>query len=117
MTGPINLVRRSYDYDSQQGCWLERGWLTITPALTGTITANLGLECTIDQGIFGTYGTAQLGDALSVNSINITQGESASGARITAAGVGKVKLYNVTGSNITDSVATTYDYELIHYNS
>ena len=106
---PANVTFKTMQFDGVKGGWIERGILTVTPAATGVITANLGLECTVDQSL-----TANVGDQLSVNARGITAGEIPVGARITAQGIGKVTLYNVTGSNITDSNAQTFDYVLVH---
>ena len=117
--GPTNLVIRSASYDAQKGVWVERGYLTVTPAATGVITANQELECAVDQVMKSADGTvtAQPGDTLFVNGQNLKAGEVPKGARITAAGVAKVIIANVTGSNITDSNAQSYDYLLYHYAS
>jgi|SRR5579871_469697 len=101
---------KATQYNGVQGGWIERGTVTLTPAGTATITANAEIECTTDTNISGNTG-----DQIFVNPINLTTGLVPKGARFTANGTVKVKIANVTGSNITDSTATTYDYILIHY--
>jgi hypothetical protein len=107
---PAANVVKSSQYDSVKGAWIERGIATIIPAGTGTITANLGLECAFDNVL-----SCNLGDQIMVNAWNLDAGIIPAGARVTAQGTAKVKLYNVTGTNITDSSAQTFDYMLVHY--
>lgn len=92
------------------GGWVERGFFTLTPAVTSVISSDLAVECTADSNI-----SANVGDQIFVNARNLTSGLIPSGARVTAKGIVAVKLTNITGSTVTDSTATTYDYELVHY--
>jgi hypothetical protein len=101
----------STHYDGNKGCWVERGIATIIPAATGVITANLNLECPFDNNL-----SCNIGDQIFVNARGGNKaGEVVGGARVTAQGTAKVQLYNVTGTNITNSSADTFDYELLHY--
>lgn len=106
------VLNKATQNDGLRGAWKEHGQATIIPAATGVVTANLGLECAFDNNL-----SVNIGDQIFVNSWNLSAGLVVGGARVTAQGTAKVILYNVTGSNITQSSAQTFDYTVIHYNS
>lgn len=105
------LTIKSTQYDGVKGAWVERGIATIIPAATAVLSNATQAEFPFDNNF-----SCNIGDQIWVNLQNATKsGLIAQGARVTAQGVAKVTLYNITGSNITDSVAETIDYELVHY--
>lgn len=92
--------------DSMKGGWIETGEFTVTP---GVVSNNTSVEIAADVS-----PTCKVGDQLFVNAQNIPAGEIVVGARVTATNTAKVKLANYSGSNVTDSTQTTYDYLLVH---
>ena len=103
-------VVKSTSYDAQKGCWIERGIATIIPAATSTLSTGTAAEFPFDNNL-----SCNVGDQIFFNAQNITSGDIVVGARVTAQGTAKVKLYNISGTNITDSNAQTFDYMLLHY--
>lgn len=92
--------------DAMKGGWEESGEFTVTP---GVISNNTSVEIVADV-----QPTCKVGDQIFVNAQNVPSGEIVVGARITATNTVKVKLANYSGSNVTDSAATTYDYFIVH---
>ena len=106
----MSVTIKSRQYDALKGAWLEVGQFTLTPAATAVISANTEIELAIDNTI-----TCNTGDQIFVNPQNIKTGLVPKGARVQSNNTVKVIIANVTGSNITDSTAETFDYQLYHY--
>jgi hypothetical protein len=95
--------------DAVKGGWIKTGQFTVTP---GSVSSGVLTKVNADVS-----PACAIGDQIFVNAHLLPVGEICNGAYITAANTVQVSLYNISGSTVTDSASTTYDYIIVRMTS
>lgn len=101
-------VIKSTSYDSQKGCFVERGTFTVTP---GAITAGTPVTVNPDTS----SPTCSVGDQIFVNPQSLTTDVIFVSCKVSSANT--VQLVFNARSGSPTGLSTTFDYELYKYSS